>query len=436
MGAQDPPVLVASRILNASRVAQEADDTDVTGWLKTSEFIVVAQIDEQKGPWTAQYMLRWRDVTDEGAFAELAAAGEIKQGTATDLVNGNAVVIGEKACDNTPDGSWQDGEEVEGASTCDSIVLADEAYTEIHFACNPGDADAGHEYEFQLWDATNGASIGTLLAGITIASGQTFYKTCEGSLTPAGAVVRKSSKFPSGSLTPSGALTRLTSKYPSGSLTPVGVLARMTSKFPVGSITPSGVLATARMFTKLLEGSVTPVGVISRLTSKYPLGSVTPTGSVSRQTSKYLLGSTTPSGALSKGIFKSLTGSLTPSGILETAVLFTQDCAGSLTPVGDLVRKTLKMLSGSVSAVGVIQKSISKGVNGSLTPSGGVLKKTSKSISGSVAPTGILTTAYQTFKSIAGSITAAGDLATQYIAGGDGDAIYHKISRWVWRGRQ
>ena len=45
--ATRPPVLIASRILNASRVAQAADDTDVTGWKKTNEFIVVFQLDEE-----------------------------------------------------------------------------------------------------------------------------------------------------------------------------------------------------------------------------------------------------------------------------------------------------------------------------------------------------------------------------------------------------
>jgi len=170
MGVAERPVLAASRLLNASRVPLAADNIDVIGYNKANEFIVVAQIDEEKGPWNTQYTLRWRDVAG-GAFAPLAAAGKIKWGTATDLINGNAVVIGEKACTNTPAGSdWQDGEEVEGAATCDAINLADEYYTEIHFACNPNDADAGHEYEFELWDENNGAAVGTLLATIKMAT--------------------------------------------------------------------------------------------------------------------------------------------------------------------------------------------------------------------------------------------------------------------------
>jgi len=188
MGGAAPPVLTASRILNASRVAQAEDDTDVTNWAKANEFIVVAQIDEEKGAWPAQYSLQWRDVTDEGSFVDIAETGEIKWGTATDLQNGNAVVIGEKACTNTPAGSdWQDGEEVEGAAVCDSINLADECYCEIHFACNPPDAEAGHEYEFQLYDYTNSAAIGVLLAGITIAAPQVYHE--EGKLVTVLAAV-------------------------------------------------------------------------------------------------------------------------------------------------------------------------------------------------------------------------------------------------------
>ena len=93
------PVLIASRILNASRVAQAADNTGVTEWKKANEFIIVFQLDEAKGPWTAAYKLQWK--VAGGTYADLAATGAIKWGTVTDLVNGNAVVIGEKACDAT-----------------------------------------------------------------------------------------------------------------------------------------------------------------------------------------------------------------------------------------------------------------------------------------------------------------------------------------------
>ena len=167
--ATRPPVLIASRILNASRVAQAADDTDVTGWKKANEFIVVFQLDEEKGPWTAAYKLQWK--VAGGTYADLAATGAIKWGTVTDLVNGNAVVIGEKACTATggAGSTWQDGWEVEGASISSSIELADECYTEIWFACNSGDAENGAQYYFQIYDATNSAVIAEAVATLTTA---------------------------------------------------------------------------------------------------------------------------------------------------------------------------------------------------------------------------------------------------------------------------
>lgn len=162
------PILYASRILNASRVAQAADNTGVAGWTKTNEFIVVFQLDEEKGPWTAAYKLQWRNDTDSptGTYNDLASTGEIKWGSATDLANGNAVVIGEKACTATgaSGSTWQDGWEVEGASTSSSLALKDEYYTEIQFACNSSDAHNGDAYSFQIYDATNSAVVGTASA--------------------------------------------------------------------------------------------------------------------------------------------------------------------------------------------------------------------------------------------------------------------------------
>jgi hypothetical protein len=62
------------------------------------------------------------------------------------------------------------GEEVEGAATSDAINLADEYYTEVHFAVNPAAALASKQYEFELYDQTNGSAIGTGAAAITIAA--------------------------------------------------------------------------------------------------------------------------------------------------------------------------------------------------------------------------------------------------------------------------
>jgi hypothetical protein len=175
--AQAAPVLIANRLLSATRVALANDNTDVTGYDKANQFIVAFQIDEEKGPWNAQYTLRWRNVTDAGSFAAIAATGEMAWGTVTDLVNGTAVTTKLCQASGGSGSSWQNGEEVEGAATCDAINLADEFYTEIHFAVNPAAALGGKQYEFQLWDQTNGAAIGTGLATVTIQGAVTYTKT-------------------------------------------------------------------------------------------------------------------------------------------------------------------------------------------------------------------------------------------------------------------
>jgi DNA-directed RNA polymerase subunit RPC12/RpoP len=71
------PVRIANRLLSATRVALANDNTDVTNYNKASQFIVAFQIDEEKGPWNAQYTLRWRNVTDSGSFAAIASTGQM-----------------------------------------------------------------------------------------------------------------------------------------------------------------------------------------------------------------------------------------------------------------------------------------------------------------------------------------------------------------------
>jgi DNA-directed RNA polymerase subunit RPC12/RpoP len=164
------PVLIANRLLSATRVALANDNTDVADYNKANEFIVAFQIDEEKGPWNAVYILQWRNVTDGGSFDTIGTVGEMVWGTATDLVNEAAITT--KACQASggSGSTWQNGREVEGDWASLAINLADEAYTEIHFAVDPSGALGGKQYEFQLYDFTNGAAIGTGAAAVTIAS--------------------------------------------------------------------------------------------------------------------------------------------------------------------------------------------------------------------------------------------------------------------------
>jgi len=200
------PVLSASRILDASRAAQAADDTGVVDWALDAEFIVAVQLDEQMGPWTAVYKLQWRQTG--GTFADLGAASEISYGTGTVLEDGTAVVIGEKACTNTPSASWTDGWEVEGTGTASSLALSDEDYTELHFAIDPANADNEQAYEFRLWDVTNGAQTGICVATLTTeaAGGTEYPQSAAGSLTATGELTAVAQKALAGAITATGEL--------------------------------------------------------------------------------------------------------------------------------------------------------------------------------------------------------------------------------------
>jgi len=143
-----------------------------TAWTKTDDFILATRIYGSKGPYARAYKLRWRDVTDEGTFADVTDTGEITYSAITDLTDGGDLLVEEKLCDAQTDYTWQNGLENEGDNIlpdADTYSLADEYYTEFQWALDCSNAEDEHEYEFELWDVTEGVSIGTCLATITMA---------------------------------------------------------------------------------------------------------------------------------------------------------------------------------------------------------------------------------------------------------------------------
>ena len=172
------PVLIASRFATSGRVALGASDNINITINKSTypEIIISFLIDEEKGPWTATYRCNWKNTTDTGSFAPIAASGgEINWGSSTDLTNGGTVVVGERITTTSlPSGStWEDQPgEVEGASTSSSFALADEKSTEVQVALSLVSAKEGKLYTFQIYDATGGSAIGTATATLTITSDQ------------------------------------------------------------------------------------------------------------------------------------------------------------------------------------------------------------------------------------------------------------------------
>ncbi|NIS69994.1 MAG: hypothetical protein GTO12_13940 [Proteobacteria bacterium] len=163
-------VMGGARICDTDRVDQSgSDDNPVTGWAIGADFIVCININSGgKETEAAQYKLRWRNVTDSGSYADLGTSGQLTYNSATVLVQGTNIPVGNRRCDSQGGDTWQAGEEVEGASLCDSIDLADEYESEIHFGVDCDNALAGKEYAFELYDDTNGASKGNTEGGATL----------------------------------------------------------------------------------------------------------------------------------------------------------------------------------------------------------------------------------------------------------------------------
>jgi hypothetical protein len=117
-----------------------------------------------------------------------------------------------------------------------------------------------------------------------------------------------------GTVTPAGALVRRTNKIEAGTVTPAGSIAKRTSKAQAGTLTPAGALAAIKIITNIIAGTLTPAGTLVRRTSKVLAGSLTSTGALVKQTNKLWAGTITPAGALVKRTLKALAGALTTAG--------------------------------------------------------------------------------------------------------------------------
>jgi len=165
------PSLGASRIADANRIDKSlADNGDVTGWVKTNDFILATRIYGSKGAYNYAYTLKWRNVTDSGSFAAVGATGEISYAADTVLVDGQALPTESKICSAQTNYTWQNGMENEGDNILPdsgTYSLADEKYTELQWALDCSAAHDNDVYEFALY--TSSTSIGTCLASITTA---------------------------------------------------------------------------------------------------------------------------------------------------------------------------------------------------------------------------------------------------------------------------
>jgi hypothetical protein len=159
--------LSGSRLQNATRVNQAAEDADVVDWPKANDFILCAMVEAVGvGGASGTLELRWRNVTDSGSFVALSGSGELTWSATTDLVNGAAVTVDEQVCTPIAAGTRADGVEREGANDV-TPTLPQDYYVAAHWAIDASGGLDGKQYEFEIYDATDASQVGLCLAQIT-----------------------------------------------------------------------------------------------------------------------------------------------------------------------------------------------------------------------------------------------------------------------------
>lgn len=171
------PQLLASRILNDSRVDQSgADDGDVAGWDPSAQIILATQIGYNgKDTGASAFKLRWRNETDNpgGAFADVGSTGEVKYAaTSSVLSDGTALTSGNARCaDQGLSMTWQNGLESVGDNVLPdsgTFDLGSDCYSEFQWALSLADGDPGDQYTFLLFNTTENAAVGTCGAQLTL----------------------------------------------------------------------------------------------------------------------------------------------------------------------------------------------------------------------------------------------------------------------------
>lgn len=178
------PQIQHSRFLSdADRsVLTVADDANLTAFVKGKIILAIMIGYNGKDTLASAYKLQWRDVTDGGSFTgggnnggDVGAAGEVKySASSAAMADGDAIAKAGMKCTNMDSTmTWQNGlcnvgdNLLPDSSTLD---LGSDCYSELHWALDLTNADAGHQYEFRLWNNTSGATAGTCAAKVTTQS--------------------------------------------------------------------------------------------------------------------------------------------------------------------------------------------------------------------------------------------------------------------------
>jgi len=147
---------------------------NTAGVMTDGEILILAvciDADDMNDATDATFKIQWRNKTDAGSFADLAATGELKWSSSSDLSDGATVTADEDSGGNIVDcvgkgWSRRDGLEKEGANGFTRTIL-DDAFEEFHWAIDLSGAGLGDDFEFRLTES-GGTVIGTMLDVLTV----------------------------------------------------------------------------------------------------------------------------------------------------------------------------------------------------------------------------------------------------------------------------
>jgi hypothetical protein len=134
----------------------EAEGVDVVNHIIGVDIILALSFDgDDMNLIAGDFEVRWRNVTDAGSMAVLAATGEMNWAASTALVNGDGVPNAEQFDPGNCSGmgvdqSINDGIMREGANAADLTDIGDGEVHENWWAISTDDAVAGKTYEFEI----------------------------------------------------------------------------------------------------------------------------------------------------------------------------------------------------------------------------------------------------------------------------------------------
>ncbi|KKN86544.1 hypothetical protein LCGC14_0267200 [marine sediment metagenome] len=145
---------------------EAACGVDVTGWVKTNKLILSYGIVSTKHtPTAASFTLQWRNVTDAGSFTNLVSgSGELRTGVSAGLLVNNDPIGDSAGCESGTLDSESHEIDTESPYTTASVTGTQNNGIEFQFLIDMSNALDNKQYEFRLYDETQGSALSTTLA--------------------------------------------------------------------------------------------------------------------------------------------------------------------------------------------------------------------------------------------------------------------------------